>query len=522
VVAVIDIGANSIRMALAQIADDGEMDILERTQKLVRLGHDTFLTGRLSQRAMNAAITILRDFSQLIQTYQAERIRAVATSAVREASNSEAFADRVAMAVNLDLEVLDPAEESRLTVSAVRETLPSSLDIGRDHALIVDVGGGSTLLTLLEGGVIVASESYPLGSVRLHERLASTREPMDRAVDLLRTQIGNVVAMVRRSMPLDALTSLVLVGEDAQFAAQQAGTSLPDSAVAFRLAAPAFANLVQACTRVSPEELARNFSLTVAKAQRLIPALLIYHALLDATELDDALVCEVSMQDGLLLDMAREVTGEEDEEFAESVIRSAQTLGEKFRCDRRHAEQVGELAVQLFDELAQDYALTPKHRLILRVAAVLHEVGRFLSNRAHHKHSGYLIANSEVFGLGRSELRLVAQVARYHRRSAPKSSHLEYMTLPREDRIAVSKLASILRVADALDRGHSQQVQNLQIDRRASELIIYVNDVMDLTLERRAMAEKADMFEDTYGLKVRLEEAGGGIPPSPPREESLL
>ncbi|MFW6161308.1 MAG: HD domain-containing protein [Planctomycetota bacterium] len=506
-VGVIDIGSNSVRMAIAQVLRTGELEVLERTQRPMAMGHDTFLKGRLGQQAMNTAIGILRDYGKLLDTYGVETVRAVATSAVREASNAEAFVDRVAMAVGLDLDVLDPTEESRLTVSAVREAVEDVLDVSRDSALIADVGGGSTLLTVVESGVITASESYAIGSIRLQEHMATTREAPERTVELLRYRIANVVDLVQRSLPVGEAGTLLAVGEDARFAAEHAGEPVPEAERVATVDRAAFDELVDACARRSAEQLASRYGLPFPNAVRLVPALLIYQAVLQATGLDRMVFCNVSMRDGLLLDLARRVTGEEDTGLAESVVRSAKTIGEKYRVDPRHAEHVANLAVELLDELQGLHGLGSRHRLLMRVAGTLHEVGKFISNRAHHKHCYYVIANSEIFGLSRREIGIVAHVARYHRRSAPKKTHLEYMTLPREDRMVVNKLASLLRVADALDRGHQQQIRDLSFERRGNELILYVGGVVDLTLERRAMAEKADMFEETFGLRVRVEEA---------------
>jgi len=168
---------------------------------------------------------------------------------------------------------------------------------------------------------------------------------------------------------------------------------------------------------------------------------------------------------------------------------------------------VAQVAAGLFDEMEAEHGLGARHRLLLEVAALLHEVGGFVSSRAHHKHSYYLIANSEIFGLTRDELLTVAHIARYHRRSCPKPSHTEFVALSRETRMVVSKLAALLRVADALDRGHAQQARNFRCERREQELAVAIPGVADLSLERRAIAAKGDLFEDVYGLKVRLEEA---------------
>jgi exopolyphosphatase/guanosine-5'-triphosphate,3'-diphosphate pyrophosphatase len=414
------------------------------------------------------------------------------------------------MAVGLDLEVLDPTEESRLTVSAVRDVVRDALDMARRFSLIVSVGGGSTLLTLLNDGVIVASESHSLGSVRFQEMLVTPHEPLERETELLRRQVANTAHMIARSMPMKKVRSAVLVGEEAQVAARHGGEKVDEAGHVYTINRQAFDGLVNECSSEPPTALARRFALPLPNAERLVPAMLIHQALLALTKVEKTVVCDVSMADGLLLDMARRACGEEDTEFDEAVIRSATSIGEKYRYDAEHAAHVAALALFLFDELQPEHRLTPRHRLLLRVAAILHEVGRFVNSRAHHKHTYYLVSNAEIFGLGRHDIEVAALVARYHRRAQPRRTHPEYMTLNREDRMAVSKLAAILRVADALERGHAQQVRDIRIERRPAELVITAPDVSDLTLERRGLAQKADLFEDTFGMKVRLEEVQSG------------
>ena len=153
-----------------------------------------------------------------------------------------------------------------------------------------------------------------------------------------------------------------------------------------------------------------------------------------------------------------------------------------------------------------DHGLASRQRLLLRVAGLLHEVGGFVSSRAHHKHSEYLIANSEIFGLNRSEITMVSQIARYHRRSVPRPSHLSYMALSRESRVVVNKLAALLRVADAMIRGHRRRAADIQFQRQGDELIVSLPSGGDLLLEERALETKGDLFEDIYGVKLRLEE----------------
>ena len=511
-VAAIDIGANAIRMVVAEVLPDGRTTVLERTQRAVGLGQDTFVTGRLSRQTMGAAISILSDYKRLLETYRVKHVRAVATSAVREAGNSDAFLDRVYTSCGLDVEVIDPSEESRLTVSAVHEELARLPDVDRRDALVADVGGGSALLTVLQRGQIVASESYRLGSIRIQETLSISDSSPARTADLIRHQIAGVMAAVTTSLPLEKVQTFVAVGGDARFVARHIGQPTASENL-HTIGVKAFNKLVRQCAGHTTAELARRWDLPYADAQTLVPALLVYQALMGAAKAHRIIVADTSMRDGLLMDLARIVTGREDQELIGNILRSARTVAKKYRCDSAHASHVADLAVRLFDELQPDHGLTARHRLLLRVAGLLHEAGGFVSTRAHHKHSYYLLANAEVFGLRREEMEIVALLARYHRRSVPKRTHLEYMGLPREKRVVVSKAAALLRVADALDRGHAQQVRDFDIERAGDEVAIYVRGVTDLTLERRALSQKSDLFEDAYGMKVRLEEAP--LPPPP-------
>jgi exopolyphosphatase/guanosine-5'-triphosphate,3'-diphosphate pyrophosphatase len=202
-------------------------------------------------------------------------------------------------------------------------------------------------------------------------------------------------------------------------------------------------------------------------------------------------------------------------EFTDQVVHSALALGTKYAFDERHGRQVANLCLQFFRELQPEHMLSPRYELLLHVAALLHEIGLFVNNRSHHKHSMYLIMNSDLFGLSHHDMLMIAMVARYHRRATPQPYHEGFSTLDRDDRLAVSKMAAILRVADALDRNHMQQVRDLRFTREAGISWCGVRDVEDLTLERLALKEKGSMFEEIYGLQgvFRTESSSEGIAP---------
>jgi exopolyphosphatase / guanosine-5'-triphosphate,3'-diphosphate pyrophosphatase len=505
-VGAIDVGANALRMVIAEVYPDGRIEVLEQLQRAIRLGQDTFRRGRLGAQSMRAAVQILKDYRQLLDLYKVAKIRAVATSAVREAANGETFLDRVYMATGFSLEVIDTSEESRLTVSAVRRAVGDALGINQRQTLVADVGGGSTLLTLLENGEIATSQSLRLGSIRLQEMLSTAEESPRRSANLLRQHITNTLSSLETAVPLEEIDSFVAVGGDARFAAREVGvaTDSIDLVVVDRVA---FDKLVDRCAEYTAEELSRRHGIPFAEAETLNPALLVCQLLWHKTKAAAMIVSHVSMRDGLLLELAREVTGKEDDTLSTGVIHSATAIAEKYHVDLDHARSVADVAVRLFDLFQPDHGLAPRQRLLLRVAALVHEVGGFVSNRSHHKHSEYLIANSEIFGLNRQEIAMVSLIARYHRRNSPRASHVSYMALPRESRIIVNKLAALLRVADALIRGHRRLQSEIRFQRQGDDLIVSMPAGQGFLLEERAVEAKGDLLKDIYGVRIRLEEA---------------
>ena len=361
---------------------------------------------------------VLRDYRQLLDLYKVEKIRAVATTAVREASNGETFLDRVFMATKLNVEVIDTSEESRLTVSAVRQAVGDALGVNQRQTLIADVGGGSTLLTVL--------------GKRRNRHLAEPAAGFDPASGNVLHQrgiaeaVGQPVAAAYFQFPLDARKrraagrDRLVRGRRRRCAVRRAevGTAFDSSELAVIDVAD-FDKLVDRCERYTAEELSKRHGLPFAEAETLNPALLVYQLLLHKTKAPQVIVSHISMRDGLLLELAHEVTGKEDTALLVGVIHSATAIAEKYHVDMEHARNVAAVSVRLFDLLQPDHGLGPRQRLLLRVAGLLHEVGGFVSSRAHHKHSEYLIANSEIFGLNRNETTIVSQIARYHRRSVP-------------------------------------------------------------------------------------------------------
>ena len=502
----LDMGASAIRLVVAEINQVGTIRRLEEASRGVQLGRDTFASGTIRSATIDAALNALDNFSHIIAGYGAPDVWAVATSAVREARNVDVFLDRIQRRTNIAFEIVNEAEEGRLIFLAARQALADRLELHDAWTLLTEVGGGSTSLTLLHQGQPNQSAVYALGALRLRQRLNLRRLSHDVQVSLLRRTIANAVDEMRQDIPLPGVTHMVASGGDARFAASQILERSPEAGLR-EISRAAFTTFCDEIERLDEEEIIERYRLTATEAETLVPALLVYRTLLESTRAEWLLVSDASLRTGMLLDLAAPGGRSTAEDFERQVLASAEAVGDKYRFDRAHGRHVAALAVQLFDEFLDEHGLAPRDRLLLQVAALLHDVGVYVSIRAHHKHSQYLLAAAQIFGLSNEETAIVANIARYHRRGLPQQTHLPYVALDRRDRLIVNKLAAMLRLANALDAEHLQKVVSIKLLRHNDRRwVLEISGTGDLTMEQLAATARADMFVDTFGreLVVRL------------------
>lgn len=503
-VAVIDIGTSSIRMAIAEIHDAGAVKTLETLQQAVSLGKDTFTEGQIRKATIEECVRVLKSYRRVLTEYQitrADQIRVVATSAVREASNRLAFIDRIFIGTGLQVEPLDESEVSRVSYLGIQPFLASEPALQVARTLVVEVGGGSTELLLMRNGNVLYSHTYRLGSLRLRETLEAYQAPAVKVRDIMETQIERTVKQIRQHIDGDGSIEMIALGGDMRFAAAQLLPDWrPDSLA--RIPVVLLEELTNRILTMSEDRIVRKYHLSYPDADTVGPALLTYVHLAHAFDLVNVLVTNTNLRDGLLKEMA--LNSAWSDELNNQIIRSALELGRRYHFDESHARHVAELSRKLFQSLREEHQLEQRQEIILYLAALLHEIGLYVSYQSHHKHSMYLIRNSELFGLGRKDVLLVALVARYYRRASPQPDHEGYSTLGRDDRVAVAKMAALLRVAVALDESRSQRLTEFRCKREEGRLVISIPDVDDLSLEQLALRQNGAIFEEVFGVPVLL------------------
>lgn len=503
--AIIEIGSTGIRLLVATTNPDGSFEPLDGAGKPVQLGRDVFTSGSISRESTQECIAVLRGFRELIKAYGVapEDARVVGTSAVREAENRDAFVDRVALRTGFTVDIVEDIEENHYMYLAVQHALGDDAKFfSRGNSLIIEVGGGSTELMLLRRGRIVAAHSLRLGTVRADERTRLAVGSTGFLTRYLEDNVRTTCDALEDDLSLAGVRSFIVIGSDARFAAGLAGM---EGRSEYRLIPKAaFLDLVDRLKGMSAESIVAEYHLPYTEAEALLPGLLITSLFLERTSAEEIVVPSVSIREGILIAMAGGKRAEIEDEMKRQVLASALNLGRRYRFGEAHALHVAALSLFLFDGLSGLHGMGARERLFLETAGILHDIGTFIRVSGHHRHSEYIVQNSEIFGLQRDELAIIANLVRYHRKAGPDHSHPGYMGLPREDRAAVLKLAAILRVADCLDRGHAQRVNLTGLEIKEDALALRTEGQADLALERLSLADKGELFEDVFGLKVSV------------------
>lgn len=510
VVGVIDIGSSAIRMVVMEIHPDGRFNKLDRASKPIQLGRDVFLDRVIKADSMHQAIRILGGFRELFRAWDIAEsdIFTIATSAIREAKNRDTFVDRVLIKTGLHINIAEGVEENHLTYLAVLhavEDLKGAL--GRSSGLIMEVGGGSTELMIIDRGKVVAAHLFRIGTLRMDSVVQESEGVASRsAVSGARTFIDrfrSTLAGVQAEFNLSRIRYFVMVGGDARTAASLCGRKVGEHYSL--MAKDDFLAFVHKLESYSVDEMVRLLNVTYYEAENLLPALSAYRMFLEETGAEEIVVPDVSIREGVLLRFALGDDRKKESLYRSQIHGSALSLGRKYHFDEAHGLQVSTLATSFFDQFMEDHGMGARHRTYIQVAGLLHDIGYFVRATGHHKHSQYIIQNSEIFGLGLDELNIIGQIVRYHRSVRLVREHPEFNMLSQQERLVVLKLSAILRICDAMDRSHMQRISEISLSGDDEhELLVQCQYRGDIGVERQAVEQKSELFEEVFGYRIRL------------------
>jgi exopolyphosphatase / guanosine-5'-triphosphate,3'-diphosphate pyrophosphatase len=507
----IDIGTNSIRLVVAEVEPGGRYRVLEEEREMTRLGHGLFARGRLLHEPMERSIAALARMNAIAKGFEVAELRAVATSAVREATNGRAFCQEIRRRCGLRVEIISGEEEAQL---ALRSAL-HHFDLAGRSVAIVDIGGGSMEVTLTAGTVVEDVVTLPLGAVRLTERYGGDETLSPKRWRKLRRAIDRALDAKLRKPPFHPE---IMIGSGGTFTnlAAMVQVEREGTARAVQGYAMSRADVVHLLHRLRATPLAERrdtAGLNPKRADIIVAGAAAVARLAKRLGTQQILVNTGGLRDGLLLAMiADQVPTEKvDARRRPHRLDSARAFARQCRSSERHCEQVARLATQLFDALAERFGLPPDGRELLEAAALLHDIGYVINHAKHHKHAYHLILHGDLQGFTQRELEIVACVARYHRKAFPSKRHSAFARLERADRRLVRALAGLLRVADGLDRTHTQRISAVTCGVHRGYVAFAIQARTDPRVEIWDAERKGGLFQRAFDAEPRFAWVRGAV-----------
>ena len=501
--AAIDIGSNSVRMLAAETAPGRPTRILAAERQVTRLGAGVFLDGRIPAETIHLVCEDLARMAQVYRKLDVVGVRAVATSAVRDASNQQEFLERASQVLGTPVEIISGQEEARLIHLGVEARWPQ-LD---KRILIVDVGGGSAEVILADHGALSEAFSKPLGAVRLMEVFLKSDPPVPLELHRMHEYIDEKLATPLRRIgagPFDRVVATSATAAAIVCAVNRVRRSRRDEAD--RLKAT-LAQIRRFYREICERDLASRRKIVgigPKRAELIVAGTAVFLRVLELFHQPSLHYSSAGVRDGIIADLTARGVGRELSMLNRDQRRAVEQMARRYGVQVTHARKVADLARRLFESLQSLHRLPPSFGKLLEAAAYLHDVGHYVSDTAHHKHSYYLVINSDLPGFTDTERQMIALLCRYHRRAMPVSRHSPFQTLDPEARRAILLLTPLLRIADSLDRSHDQRVSDLQVQLRNASVAIALESGQDTDLEMWAAERVADSFRETYQLPLTL------------------
>ena len=501
-IAAIDVGSHAIRMKIGEINKAGDFRLLEKFRKIAVLGHDTFTNEKVSFESVDKTCEILKNFRMTMDDYGVKRYVMMATSAIREASNKDYIMDQIKLKTGLDIRIIDNSQEQYLTLKALKHKLEHYNKITAEGAVVIVIGAGSIQITTFLKGELKSSQNVKMGALRIKEILGALENQTTKYYKVLREYIEANLEDLDFLKDKGAYKHLIVIGGEIGVI-----QSLMDEDVTeetYSMKKKDFRVISDEIMSKTTDEIKRDYAIKRERAEIIVPSLMLINMFVDKTTAGEIIIPNISLADGIIRYIHEDIYNLHTNDIStQDIITSATVMAKKFNYDETHCNHVEAHALLLFDKLRKIHGMK-EERILLRVATILHDIGKFISLDHHNEHSYNLIKSLELFGMSTLEVEMVANIARYHGIIVPKDQDRNLAVLPTRERIIVAKLIGIIRMADALDRSHKQKIKIESVRVKDKELIIRGKSVKNTTLEEWNFAKKSEFFKEVFGIKPVL------------------
>jgi exopolyphosphatase/guanosine-5'-triphosphate,3'-diphosphate pyrophosphatase len=507
--AAVDIGSNSIRMEAAEVVPGQGTRILASDREVTRLGESVFRTGVVSEDAMRATCTVLARMAGLYRRLEVIGVRAVATSAIRDTRNQRTFLERASAALGVAIEIISGREEARLIHLGVESNWPQ----GEKRALIVDIGGGSAEIIAVEQGQLREAFSRPLGAVRLKEIFLEDDPPTPRQLHRMHQFIEGKLSEAVRKLGRNGWERAIATSATAA-AVASAVARLPRGAREdvdrLRVSTAQVRKLYQ---KLSARDVAGRRKVTgigPRRAEIIVPGIAVLQDFLGAFGLRGFYYSRAGVRDGIIADLAARNVGAERARLSREQRREVEQLARRFGVPLERARAVAHMSHLLFLALQPLHGLPAQYGKLLEAASYLADVGHYVSSSSHHKHSYYVIANSDLAGFTERERLAIATLCRYHRKALPSAMHATFQNLHADERRPLALMIPLVRLADNLVGDEPQQhIDGIQCKLQNGQVVLEIRATGDLDLAEWGAEQAGEAFRQIYNRPMEVVRAKG-------------
>jgi exopolyphosphatase/guanosine-5'-triphosphate,3'-diphosphate pyrophosphatase len=506
---VMHIGSEQVSLQIVQYSSLADMQVVEKVSSQMALGEETFKTGKISFAAVREICELLKGYRRILSEYGVKDYRLLATTAVREAENQQYIIDQVKVKTGFNLEVVDmPQEIFYKYVALFRAMEERGLTTDGAGILSVDVSSGGLGITLYQEGQLQYQQNIHIGALRIKESFDKYQRESAHFYQALSEYIYSTVEPVEQELKARKIKYLVLSGVETGLLLKILGRD-DVSPITF-IGVEELLALAERVKQLNLPQLMHAFNLSEPKAEMVLPTIVLYKQMMALASVSEVVLSNLQFGDGITICHIGDKTADKWQDVIEAQIVSlAHTVGNKYQYDPKHSGCVEQTALMLFDRLTKVSGLGRRERFLLKIAAILHDIGKFVSLRRHYFYSYRLIVSSDIIGFSEGEKSLIANIAYYHSKGYPTNADDNFAKLSREQKITLAKLSAIIRLADAVDRSHQQKARITDITLNSEEFIITVTANQDISLEEWTFQEKSEFFENVFGIKAVLKRQAG-------------
>lgn len=506
---VIHIGSELVSLQIVEYSSLQDFRIIEKASTQVSLGEETFKTGQISFAAVRELCELLQGYRRILQEFAVKDYRLLATTAIREAANQQYIIDQIKVRTGFTVEVVSmPQEIFYKYIALFRGIEVQGLADEQQGVLFVDISSGGLGITLYENGAMEYQQNIHIGTLRIKESFDKNQRESAHFYQALSEYINSTIEPVDAELGARPIKYLVLSGVETGLFLKMLGYDAPSQLTFVNLRD--FFALYEKVKELNIPQLMQTFKLPEHRAEMALPTILLYHQMLALSDVAQIVVSNAQFADGITISHIAEKTVDPWlDKIEEQIVSFARAMGRKYSYDPEHARHVEESALQIFDRLTKVHGLGPRERFILKVAAILHDIGKFVSLRKHYFYSYRLIVSSDILGFSEEEKDLIANIAYYHSKGTPSGADANFTNLSSSERITLAKLAAIIRLADAIDRSHLQKATLTGITLSGEELVITISAERDPSLEEWTFHDKAEFFESVFGIRPILKRQAG-------------